>query len=121
MTIHSVSVHVVVIIISVIAPLIVVIVPLVSHVATISSHRFVHWLIESVRIFLIEITCELHHDTDDDRELTMMIMIMLRKILILMIKTVMMINDLVTITKAAVFFQCLEVEQLSRDPAHHAL
>ena len=57
MTIHSVSVHVVVIIISVIASLIVVIVTLVSHVATISSHRFVHWLIESVRIFLIEIAC----------------------------------------------------------------
>ena len=57
MTIHAVSVHVVVIIISVIASLIVIVVPLVPHVATISSHRFVHWLIESVRIFFIKIAC----------------------------------------------------------------
>lgn len=60
MTIHTVSIHVVVIIISVIAPLVVVIVPLVPHMATVSSHRFVHWIIESVRIFFIEIACVMH-------------------------------------------------------------
>ena len=60
MTIHTMSIHVVVIIISVIASLVVVIVPLVPHMATVSSHRFVHWIIESVRVFLIEIACVMH-------------------------------------------------------------
>ena len=60
MTIHTMSIHVVVIIISVIASLVVVIVPLVPHMATVSSHRFVHWIIESVRVFFIEIACVMH-------------------------------------------------------------
>ena len=56
-TIHAVSIHVIVIVVSIIASLIVILIALATHiVTTISSHRFIHGIIEGIWIFLVEIS-----------------------------------------------------------------
>ena len=55
--IHAVSIHVIIIIVSIAASLIIILIALTSHVMTpISTHRFIHGIIEGIWIFLVEIS-----------------------------------------------------------------